>query len=124
MSLAAIFLMAMQLVASGMAMARDAQSASLQAQGKHIVICSVHGTMVIDWDGPAPAKKSRQSCPFCLAGAGALAAKAPFLAPVVVAILRPAADVSEPLAKAELPVISLRMQERPASPRAPPAAIG
>ena len=52
-SLATIFLMMLQVFAFAAA-ARQIESAALHAQVKQIVICSVHGQMVVDWDGPAP----------------------------------------------------------------------
>ena len=79
-SLATIFLMVLQVFAFAAAAARQIESTALHAQGKQIVICSVHGQMVVDWDGPAPPpskQKPKGSCPFCLTGCNAFGANAP-----------------------------------------------
>ena len=120
-STATIVVMVLQVFGSAMAMARDIQSSALHAQGKQIVICSVHGTMVVDWDGPAPAKKPARGCPFCLSGAGITGANAPVLALVVIATLLPAPDIASTMAADDGPELNTRMQERLSSPRAPPA---
>ena len=117
--------MVLQVFGAAAAMAREAQSAALHAQGKQIVICSVHGTMVVDWDGPAPAKpaKPARGCPFCLSGASIAGANppAPAIEPIVFVTLLPAPDVTGPVVTADVPQLNSRMQERPSSPRAPPA---
>ena len=73
-SLAAVFLTVLQVFALTVAAARQIESSLLHAQGKQIVICSVHGQMIVDWDGPAPQpskQKPKGSCPFCLTGCNA-----------------------------------------------------
>lgn len=123
LSVAAIILMALQLFGSAMAMAREVQSAALHSQGKQIVICSVHGTMVIDWDGPAPAKKPARGCAFCLTGASLVSAKAPALQAAVYVVFLPITRIATPPPIAEPPLIAVRSQVRPSSPRAPPANV-
>ena len=120
-SAATIVLMVLQVFGSAMAMARDVRSAALHAEGKQIVICSVHGTMVVDWDGPAPAKKPARGCPFCLSGAGITGANAPDIALIVIATLLPVPDIASTMSAVDRPELNTRIQERPSSPRAPPA---
>lgn len=61
--------MALQVFAYAAAAARQIETKLLHAQGKQIVICSVHGQMIVDWDGPAPQpsqQKPKGACPACL----------------------------------------------------------
>ncbi len=72
--------MALQVFAYAAAAARQIETTLLHAQGKQIVICSVHGQMIVNWDGPAPQpsqQKPKGACPACLIGWTSAAAHMP-----------------------------------------------
>jgi hypothetical protein len=123
-TLAAILLMVMQVLGTAVAAARQIENAVAHAGGKTIVICSVHGKMLIDWDGPAPPPaKTKGTCPMCLTGcAPAAAAKLPLATLICLEVLMPPEKAGQVLALHNTEAQSVTPPERPSHPRAPPQA--
>ena len=122
-SLATIFLMMLQVFAFAAAAARQIESAALHAQGKQIVICSVHGQMIVDWDGPAPLpgnQKPKGSCPFCLTGCNSVGANADDSIVISFYDVRYLEKLIGPAGTIFVDVASGPERERTSPPRGPP----
>ncbi len=125
-SLAAIVLMVLQIFALTVAAARQIESSLLHAQGKQIVICSIHGQMIVDWDGPAPQpskQKPKGSCPFCLTGCNAFGTATPDAILVAFDGVSYSAGSIRVTHFADFAVRPVPVSERASSPRGPPVAI-